>query len=87
MNMKKFLSKLFAWISECAACEQAMYEALYDARIKPLIDKILCRDEKIIRLENEVEELKKPLVCTTAETVEKKPKRKYNRKKKNDDKA
>ena len=87
MNMKTFLSKLFAWISECAACEQAMYEALYDARIKPLIDKILCRDEKIIRLENEVEKLKKPLVGTTAETVEKKPKRKYNRKKKNDDKA
>lgn len=87
MNMKTFLSKLFAWISENAACEQAMYQALYNARIKPLIDKILCRDEKIIRLENEIEELKKPLVGTTAETVEKKPKRKYNRKKKNDDKA
>lgn len=87
MNMKKLLVKFFAWISENAACEQAMYQALYDARIKPLIDKILCRDEKIIRLENEVEELKKPLVGTTAETVEKKPKRKYNRKKKNDDKA
>ena len=85
--MKKLLEKFFAWISENAACEQAMYQALYDARIKPLIDKILCRDEKIIRLENEVEELKKPLVGTTAETVEKKPKRKYNRKKKNDDKA
>jgi hypothetical protein len=87
MNMKTFLSKLFAWISECAACEQAMYQALYDARIKPLIDKILCRDEKIISLENEIEELKKPLVGTTTETVEKKSKRKYNRKKKNDDKA
>lgn len=87
MNMKTFLSKLFAWISENAACEQAMYQALYDARIKPLIDKILCRDEKITRLENEIEELKKPLVGTTSETVEKKPKRKYNRKKKNDDKA
>lgn len=85
--MKKFLEKFFAWISENAACEQAMYQALYDARIKPLIDKILCRDEKIIRLENEIEELKKPLVGTTAETVEKRPKRKYNRKKKNDDKA
>jgi hypothetical protein len=85
--MKKLLEKFFAWISENAACEQAMYQALYDARIKPLIDKILCRDEKIIRLENEIEELKKPLVGTTAETVEKKPKRKYNRKKKNDDKA
>ena len=85
--MKKLLEKFFAWISENAACEQAMYQALYDARIKPLIDKILCRDEKIIRLENEIEELKKPLVGTTAETVEKRPKRKYNRKKKNDDKA
>lgn len=85
--MKTFLKKLFAWISECAACEQAMYEALYNARIKPLIDKILRRDEKIIRLENEVEELKKPLVGTTAETVEKKPKRKYNKRKKSDDKA
>ena len=81
MNMKKFLSKLFAWISECEACEYAMYEALYDARIKPLIDKILCRDEKIVRLEHEIEELKKPLVSGTTETVEKKPKRKYNRKK------
>jgi hypothetical protein len=87
MNMKTFLKKLFAWISECAACEQAMYEALYNARIKPLMDKILCRDESIIRLENEIEELKKPLVGVTAETAEKKPKRKYNRKKKNDDKA
>jgi hypothetical protein len=85
--MKKLLEKFFAWISENAACEQAMYKALYDARIKPLIDKILCRDEKIIRLENEIEELKKPLVGTTTETVEKKSKRKYNRKKKNDDKA
>ena len=87
MNMKTFLNNLFAWISECKACEHAMYQALYDARIKPLTDKILCRDEKIIRLENEIEELKKSLVGTTAETVEKKPKRKYNRKKKNDDKA
>ena len=85
--MKKFLEKFFAWISENAACDQAMYQSWYDARIKPLIDKILCRDEKIIRLENEIEELKKPLVGTTAETVEKRPKRKYNRKKKNDDKA
>lgn len=85
MNMKKFLSKFFAWISKNAACEQAMYQALYDARIKPLIDKLLCRDEKIARLEYEIEELKKPLVGVTAETVEKKPKRKYNRKKKNDE--
>ena len=58
MNMKTFLSKLFAWISECEACEHAMYEALYDARIKPLIDKILCRDEKIARLESDVVSLK-----------------------------
>lgn len=83
--MKKFLNKLFAWISECAACEQAMYEALYDARIKPLIDKILCRDEKIARLENEVVDVKKELELKKTETS--KPKRKYNKKKKTDDKA
>jgi hypothetical protein len=85
MNMKTFLKKLFAWISECAACEQAMYEVLYNARIKPLIDKILCRDEKIIHLENEVVDLKKELEINKAEAP--KPKRKYNRKKKADDKA
>ena len=85
MNMKKFLNKLFAWISECAACEQAMYEALYDARIKPLIDKILYRDEKIARLENEVADVKKGLESKKVEAQ--KPKRKYNRKKKTDDKA
>ena len=83
MNMKTFLSKLFAWIGECAACEQAMYEALYDARIKPLIDKILCRDEKIIRLENDIVDLKSKSEIKTAEVQ--KPKRKYNRKKKADD--
>lgn len=85
MNMKTFLKKLFAWIGECAACEQAMYEALYDARIKPLIDKILCRDEKIIRLENEVADVKKELEINKAGAP--KPKRKYNKKKKADDKA
>ena len=83
--MKKLLEKFFAWISENEACEQAMYEALFDARVIPLIDKIICRDEKIARLENEITELKRPLVGVTAETVEKKPKRKYNRKKKNDE--
>ena len=81
--MKKFLNRLFAWMSECEACEQAMYEALYDARIKPLIDKILCRDEKIARLENEVVDLKSKSEIKTAEAA--KPKRKYNRKKKVDD--
>lgn len=83
MNMKKFLSKLFAWIGECAACEQAMYEALYDARIKPLIDKILCRDEKIARLETEIVDLKTKSEIKTAEGA--KPKRKYDKKKKADD--
>ena len=83
MNMKKFLSKLFAWISECEACEHAMYEALYDARIKPLIDKILCRDEKIARLENDIMDLKSKSEIKTTEAQ--KPKRKYNRKKKADD--
>jgi len=83
MNMKKFLNKLFAWIGECAACEQAMYEALYDARIKPLIDKILCRDEKIARLENEITDVKKELEIKKTEAP--KPKRKYTKKKKADD--
>ena len=81
--MKTFLNRLFAWISECEACEQAMYEALYDARIKPLIDKILCRDEKIARLENEIADLKTKSEIKTVEAA--KPKRKYNRKKKADD--
>lgn len=83
--MKKFLSKFFTWLGECAACEQAMYEALFDARIKPLIDKILCRDMKIACLENEVTDVKKELEIKKAEAP--KPKRKYNRKKKTDDKA
>lgn len=83
MNMRKFLSRLFTWIGECAACEQAMYQALYDARIRPLIDKILCRDEKIARLENEVADMKKEAEMKKAEAP--KPKRKYNKKKKADD--
>jgi hypothetical protein len=81
--MKKLLEKFFAWISEYEACEQAMYEALYDARIKPLIDKILCRDEKIARLENEIVDVKKELEIKKTEVA--KPKRKYNKKKKSDD--
>ena len=81
--MKKFLSKLFAWISECEACEHAMYEALYDARIKPLIDKILCRGDQIIRLESEIADVKKELEIKKAEAP--KPKRKYNKKKKAND--
>jgi hypothetical protein len=83
--MKNFLTKLFTWIGEYAACEQAMYEALYDARIKPLIDKILRRDEHIVRLENEVFNVRKELELKKTETS--KPKRKYNKKKKSDDKA
>jgi hypothetical protein len=62
-----------------------MYEALYDARIKPLIDKILRRDEHIVRLENEVFNVRKELELKKTETS--KPKRKYNKKKKSDDKA
>ena len=83
MNMKKLLVKFFAWISENAACEQAMYEALYDARIKPLIDKILCRGDQIIRLESEIADVKKELEIKKAEAP--KPKRKYNKKKKAND--
>jgi len=81
--MKTFLSKLFTWLGECAACEQAMYEALYDARIKPLIDKILCKGEEIARLKNEVTDVKKELEIKKAEAP--KPKRKYTKKKKADD--
>ena len=81
--MKKFLNKLFAFISEYAACEQAMYDALYDARIKPLIDKIMCRREQIARLENEIADVKKELEIKKAEAP--KPKRKYDKKKKADD--
>ena len=83
MNMKTFLNKLFAWISECAACEQAMYDAIFEERVKPLIDKILRRDEHIFRLENEIFNVKKELEVKKVEAL--KPKRKYNKKKKSDD--
>lgn len=83
MNMKKFLSKLFTWLGECVACEQAMYEALYDARIKPLIDKIMYRDEKIARLENDVISLKEEILVKKTEAP--KQKRNYNKKKKADE--
>ncbi len=83
MNMKKFLNKLFAFISEYAACEQAMYEALYDARIKPLIDKIMCLDEKIARLKTDVVSLKEEISAKKTEAP--KQKRNYNKKKKVDE--
>lgn len=85
MNMKEMLLKLFAWIGECAACEQAMYETVYTTRVKPLIDKILNRDEQIARLEHELAEIKREQELKKAEAP--KPKRKYNKKKKIDDKA
>lgn len=85
MNMKEMLLKLFAWIGECAACEQAMYETVYTTRVKPLIDKILSRDEQIARLEHELAEIKREQELKKAEAP--KPKRKYNKKKKIDDKA
>lgn len=85
MNMKEMLLKLFAWIGECAACEQAMYETVYTTRVKPLIDKILSRDEQIARLEHELAEIKREQEVKKAEAS--KPKRKYNKKKKVDDKA
>lgn len=81
--MKKLLEKFFAWMSEYAACEQAMYEALYDARIKPLIDKIMCRDEKIARLESDIVSLKEEILTKKTETP--KQKRNYNKKKKADE--
>lgn len=81
--MKKLLEKFFAWMSEYAACEQAMHEALYDARIKPLIDKIMCRDEKIARLESDIVSLKEEILTKKTETP--KQKRNYNKKKKADE--
>lgn len=83
--MRKFLSRLFTWIGECAACEQAMYETVYATRVRPLIDKILNRDEQIARLEHELVEIKREQELKKAEAP--KPKRKYNKKKKADDKA
>lgn len=83
--MKEMLLKLFAWIGKCEACEQAMYETVYTTRVKPLIDKILNRDEQIARLEHELSEIKREQELKKAEAP--KPKRKYNKKKKIDDKA
>lgn len=88
MNMKKILVKIFTWLSENIACEQAMYEALYENRIAPLIDKVLNRDSRIAKLEEELNTLKVEIDSkkATAE-VTTKPKRKYNKRKKADDKA
>lgn len=86
--MKKFLVKVFTWISESIVCEQAMYEAIYDSRVAPLIDKILCKNDKITKLEEEINTLKAEIdskKATAEATV--KPKRKYNKRKKADDKA
>lgn len=88
MNMKRILVKIFTWLSESVACEQAMYEALYENRIAPLIDKVLNRDSRIVKLEEELKNLKVEIDSkkATAE-VSTKPKRKYNKRKKADDKA
>lgn len=86
--MKRILVKIFTWLSESVACEQAMYEALYENRIAPLIDKVLNRDSRIVKLEEELNNLKVEIDSkkATAE-VSTKPKRKYNKRKKADDKA
>lgn len=86
--MKRILVKIFTWLSESVVCEQAMYEALYETRIAPLIDKVLNRDSKIVKLEEELKALKVEIDSkkATAE-VTIKPKRKYNKRKKVDDKA
>ena len=86
--MKKILVKIFTWLSENIACEQAMYEALYEERIAPLVDKILGKDAKITKLEEEISTLKAEIDSkkATAEAPTK-PKRKYNKRKKADDKA
>ena len=88
MNMKKILVKIFTWLSESVACEQAMYEALYENRIAPLIDKVLNRDSRIVKLEEELHTLKVEIDSKKAAAeVSTKPKRKYNKRKKADDKA
>jgi uncharacterized small protein (DUF1192 family) len=88
MNMKKILVKIFAWLSESIACEQAMYEALYEDRIAPLIDKVLNRDSRIAKLEEELNTLKAEIDSKKAAAeAPTKPKRKYNKRKKADDKA
>lgn len=88
MNMKKILVKIFTWLSESIACEQAMYEALYEDRIAPLIDKVLNRDSRIAKLEEELNTLKAEIDSKKAAAeVPTKPKRKYNKRKKADDKA
>lgn len=86
--MKRILVKIFTWLSENIACEQAMYEALYEERIAPLVDKILGKDAKITKLEEEISTLKAEIDSKkdTAEAPTK-PKRKYNKRKKADDKA
>lgn len=86
--MEKFLVKVFTWISESIVCEQAMYEAIYDSRVAPLIDKILCKDDEITKLKGEISTLKAEIDSkkATAEAAVK-PKRKYNKRKKADDKA
>lgn len=88
MNMKRILVKIFTWLSESIACEQAMYEALYEDRIAPLIDKVLNRDSRIAKLEEELNTLKAEIDSKKAAAeVPTKPKRKYNKRKKADDKA
>lgn len=80
--MEKFLIKFFTWMGECEALEKAMYYAVYNSRIKPLMDQIIYRDETIIRLENEIARLK--TVEDKKPTEPAKPKRKYNKRKKSE---
>lgn len=85
--MKKFLVKVFTWLSESITCEQAMYEALYETRVAPLLDKIVCKNASISKLEKEVADLKTEINAKQAAEMVAKPKRKYNKRKKADDKA
>lgn len=86
--MKKFLVKLFTLVSEHEACGKAMYEALYASKIAPIMDQILVKNEEIIKLQAELAECKAEISSRKVnEESNARPKRKYNKRKKADDKA